>query len=223
VKYTILLLTLVLGASVAFAQTTPAPAGNKLSGVYEGTLAGQTDKVELQLKSEGQPLGQLQVGQKTYDITEAMVTGGTVSLVFKEGKLTGKIDGDKIVGDLWVGADKKAIELRRVPPTPATPATPESKFTPNGDWDAVADANGQPFPFALTLKVEGEKVTGSSSSQLGESTVKDGVWKDGHLTFVLEGQNGAISMSATAVDGKLSGEFDYSGQLSGKWVAVRKQ
>jgi hypothetical protein len=93
----------------------------------------------------------------------------------------------------------------------------------SGDWDAVADANGQPFPFALTLKVEGEKVTGGSSSQLGESTLKDGVWKDGHLSFVLEGQNGAISMTATVVDGKLAGEFDYAGQLQGKWVAVRKQ
>jgi hypothetical protein len=29
-------------------------------------------------------------------------------------------------------------------------------------------------------------------------------------------------MSATVVEGKLSGDFDYAGQLSGKWVAVRK-
>jgi hypothetical protein len=29
-------------------------------------------------------------------------------------------------------------------------------------------------------------------------------------------------MSAKVIDGKLSGEFDYSGQLQGKWVAVRK-
>jgi len=42
------------------------------------------------------------------------------------------------------------------------------------------------------------------------------------LSFELEGSNGTIVMSATVVDGKLSGEFDYSGQLQGKWVAVKK-
>jgi hypothetical protein len=29
-------------------------------------------------------------------------------------------------------------------------------------------------------------------------------------------------MSATVIEGKLSGEYDYAGQLQGKWVAVRK-
>jgi hypothetical protein len=114
----------------------------------------------------------------------------------------------------------------QVTPSPAAPATPAAAapaaFNLNGQWDAIADANGQPFPFLLTLKVEGEKVTGNSSSQLGESVVKDGTWKDGKLVFSLEGQNGVISMSATVIEGKLSGEFDYAGQLQGRWVAQKK-
>ena len=85
----------------------------------------------------------------------------------------------------------------------------------------MADANGQPFPFLLTLKVDGDTVTGNSSSQLGDATVK-GTWKDGKLMFQVEGQNGTINMSATVIDGKLSGEFDYAGQLQGKWVAIKK-
>jgi len=36
-------------------------------------------------------------------------------------------------------------------------------------------------------------------------------------------EHGDIVMAATVVEGKLTGEFDYSGQLQGKWVAVRKQ
>ncbi len=92
----------------------------------------------------------------------------------------------------------------------------------NGNWEAVADANGQPFPFSLTLKIDGETVTGGSSSQLGDSVIKSGTWKDGKLAFTLEGQNGVVTLSAVVVDGKLSGEFDYSGQLQGKWVAVKK-
>ena len=73
-----------------------------------------------------------------------------------------------------------------------------------------------------TLKVDGQTVTGNSSSQLGESVLKNGSWKEGKLVFELEGQNGVISMSAVVVEGKLSGEFDFAGQLQGKWVAVKK-
>jgi hypothetical protein len=57
---------------------------------------------------------------------------------------------------------------------------------------------------------------------LGESTISAGTWKDGKLVFQLESANGLISMSAVVVDGKLSGEFDYGGQMQGKWVAVKK-
>jgi hypothetical protein len=231
VKYITLLLTFLLAATVAFAQQPPAAAasqaGDKLSGVYEGTVKGQTEKVSLHLKVEGPKLaGRVQMGDKTYEVTQGTVTEKTLSLVFKEGKLDADVKGDMLTGNLWVGSEKKVIELQKVPavPTvPAVPATPDAKFVPNGQWEAVADANGQPFPFLLTLKVEGETVTGNSSSQLGEAPVKDGTWKDGKLSFVLEGSNGNISMVATVVDGKLSGEFDYAGQLQGKWVAVRKQ
>jgi hypothetical protein len=230
-KYTLFLLIFVLGASVAFAQGTPAPALpaslEKLAGLYEGTVKGQTEEVSLQLRPEGGKLGRLRVGQKTVDVTEGTFSDGTLSLVLgKDGTLTGKVTGDTITGDLALGADKKVVELKRVPPTPVTPAvpaTPESKFVPNGEWEAVADANGQPFPFLLTLKVDGDTVTGSSSSQLGEAAVKNGTWKDGKLAFTLAGSNGDIVMAATVVEGKLTGEFDYSGQLQGKWVAVRKQ
>ena len=101
-------------------------------------------------------------------------------------------------------------------------AAAHAAFNLSGQWEGSADAQGQPFPFLLTLKVDGETGTGSSSSQLGESVVKDGSFKDGKLAFQLEGQNGTISMSAVVIDGKLSGEFDYAGQLQGRWVAVRK-
>jgi hypothetical protein len=222
---TVLALTLLLGASVAFAQgnSAAAPAQTGIAGSYEGTLKGQP--VTFDAKNvEGKLHGQLKAGDKSYELTGAAVNGeGLVSLDFgKDAKLEGKTDGSNIKGNWIVGAEKSPIELRRIPPTPATPPTPDSKFVPNGEWEAVADANGQPFPFLLTLKVDGETVTGNSSSQLGQAAVKDGTWKDGKLNFTLAGSNGDIVMSATVVEGKLTGEFDYSGQLQGKWVAVRK-
>lgn len=221
----LLALTFLFGSIVAFAQGP--------TGTYEGTVKtpnGQEQKISLELKSEGAKVtGRAKHGDKNVDITEGKFENGTLTLVFdsKDHTFVGKVDGDKIIGQAGDGAQKIPLELKKV--TPAAVATPAPAAAPaagaadlNGQWEAVADANGQPFPFLLVLKVEGETVTGSSSSQLGESTVKSGTWKDGKLVFQLEGQNGTISMSATVIEGKLSGEFDYSGQLQGKWVAVKK-
>ena len=223
-KLITLLLTLLLGAAVAFAQGTPAAGPTSIVGKYEGSLKGQPVALEIK-NNNGKMEGRLKNGDKAYELTEIAVNGeGTLSITFgKDGKLDGKTDGSKITGNWIAGADKSPIELKRVAAAAtATVPTTAAPINLSGDWEAVADANGQPFPFLLTLKVEGEKVTGGSNSQLGEANIKEGSWKDGKLAFQLEGTNGIITMSATVVDGKLAGEFDYAGQLSGKWVAVRK-
>jgi hypothetical protein len=220
-------LTFVLGASIALAQDT-------LSGKYEGTVktAGAADeKVSLELKNDGGKItGRLMKGETAIDISEGTLAASKLSLKLgegaKDGTVSAVVDGDKITGDWTAGTAKRTIELMKVPAAASAPAPPkepvESTFNLNGEWDGVADAQGQPFPFVLTLKVDGQTVTGGSSSQLGESVLKNGSWKDGKLVFELEGQNGVISMSAVVVEGKLSGEFDYAGQLQGKWVAVKK-
>ena len=210
--------TLVLGVSAAFGQDT-------VSGKYEGTLktAGDADeKVSLELKNDGGKVsGRLMKGQTAIDISEGTLAESKLSLKLgaaaKDGTISAVVAGEKITGDLTAGAKKGALELTKVKAGGAAAAV-----NLNGEWDGVADAQGQPFPFVLTLKIDGETVTGTSSSQLGESQIKNGTWKDGKLVFELEGQNGVISMSATVIEGKLSGDFDFAGQLQGKWVAQRK-
>ncbi len=210
-------------------------AQDKLSGKYEGTVkaAGAAEeKVWLELKNDGGKIsGRLTKGQTAIDISEGTLTESKLSLKLgaaaKEGTISAVVDGDKISGDWTAGEAKRSLEVKKVPaaaaaPANATPAAPANAVNLNGEWDGIADAQGQPFPFLLTLKIEGETVTGGSSSQLGESQIKNGTWKDGKLVFELEGQNGLISMSAVVIEGKLSGEFDFAGQLQGKWVAVRK-
>ena len=127
-------------------------------------------------------------------------------------KLSLRQKDDKLVGELVVDGKTGAVELRKV-----------AKDEISGDWDGVADAQGQPFPFTLSLKLDGEKVTGSSTSQLGTASISTGSWKDGKLAFVLEGGSGQIAMAATMIDGKLSGDYDFAGQSSGKWVAIKKK
>jgi len=224
----LLILTFLLGSMVALAQGTP-----NLSGTYEGMVkrpgADAAEKVSIELKSEGGKItGRAVHGPKTVEITEAKFENGTLTLSFdKDHKYIAKVDGDTLTGDLTDGTQKIPIVLKKVTAAAAAPSSTAAEpaaaaVNLNGVWDGVADAQGQPFPFTLTLKVDGEAVTGGSSSQLGEATIKSGSWKNGKLSFELEGQSGVITMSAVVIDGKLSGEFDFSGQAQGKWVAVRK-
>jgi hypothetical protein len=83
--------------------------------------------------------------------------------------------------------------------------------------------DGQNFPFALTLKIDGDTITGSSASELGNSTISKGTVKDGKLAFQLDGGAGTILMTAILQDGNLVGDFDFNGQLQGRWVAVRRK
>jgi hypothetical protein len=231
VKHKTLLLTLtfLLGSIVALGQGTP-----NIAGTYEGMVkrpgATAEEKVSLELKTDsGKISGRATHGTMTVESTDAKLDNGMLTLNFgKDASFVGKVDGDKLVGNLMHGTEKVPVTLTKV--AAAAAITPESPTVAvgrgvidlSGQWDAVADANGQPFPFLLTLKIDGEKVSGNSSSQLGEATIKDGTWKEGKLVFSLEGSNGTIALSASVVEGKLSGEFDYAGQLQGKWVAVKK-
>jgi hypothetical protein len=227
----LLTLTFLLGSIIAFAQAAP----QNLSGTYEAMVKvpnrGET-KVTLELKTEGGKIsGRAIHGPKTLDLTEGKLEDGTLTLNFGAGRsIVAKVDGDKLVGEAVDGPEKIPVEFKKITPAAAAAAPPSSTaaeapaapFKLDGEWEAVADANGQPFPFVLTLKLDGETVSGSSSSQLGDAAIKSGSWKDGKLAFQLEGQNGVVTMSGTVVDGKLSGEFDFAGQLSGRWVAVKK-
>jgi hypothetical protein len=223
-KLMIALIAIVLGTITAFAQET-------LSGKYEGTAkgAGSDDlQITLELKNEGGKVsGQLTNGATTIAVTDGSLKDGKLSLKLgeaaKDGLLTAKVDGDKLTGDWVSGSQKRTLELKKASGgAVAATTTAATSVNLNGTWEAVADANGQPFPFVLALKVEGEKVSGTSSSQLGETNISTGTWKDGRLSFQLESASGLVTMSGTVIDGKLSGEFDFAGQLQGKWVAVKK-
>ena len=232
-RISLVTLTFLLGSLAAFAQgTTP----QNIVGTYEGMVkrpgATAEEKVSIELKNDGGKLtGRASHGDRSMEATETKFENGTLTLVFdKDHKFTGKLDGDKLTGEVSDGTTKFPLELKKVTVAAAAPAPAAAPSTPagrgavdlNGQWEGVADANGQPFNFLLTLKVDGENVTGNSNSQLGEAQIKSGTWKDGKLVFQLEGQNGIISMSAGIVEGKLSGDFDYAGQLQGRWVAVKK-
>lgn len=193
----------------------PAP----LTGKYEGVGKGPNGDVQMTLdlvNEAGKFSGRVTTANGTYEIIKGQIIDGLLTLELQDkdsgAKLSLRPTEDKLIGELSAHGRTGAVEFKSV-----------SKDEITGEWDAAADAQGQPFPFTLTLKVEGEKVTGSSNSELGNTMISSGVWKDGKLVIALESGSGQIGLIATLQDGKLVGDYDFAGQLQGKWVAVRKK
>ena len=93
----------------------------------------------------------------------------------------------------------------------------------SGEWDASADAQGQSIPFTLKIKLDGDKVTGTSDGAAGSLPIGKGSYVGGKLSFSLDTPNGAVTLTGTIKDGKITGEFDFAGQMTGKWEATKKK
>ena len=233
-------LGLMLGLVIAFANSksvqaqTPAPAdkpaaADALSGKYEGVAknakAAET-RLTLELVNEkGKVSGRLVTPDGEVAITEGKFVDNKLALKFGDGStastLNAQLQGDKLAGDWGAGGQKQTVELKRAA-AEAAPGTVAPAVTLSGEWEGIADNQGEGFPFVLTLKVDGEKVTGESNSSLGQAVISSGSFKDGKLVFQLDSQGGPIYMSAVIKDGGLVGEFDYAGQAQGRWVAKKK-
>src|SRR6266550_6783963 len=160
-------------------------------------VSGQDSNQKSNPSFTGKFSGSATAPQGIHKVVKGELAAGLLTLEFDDkAKLTLRQKGDTLVGELSVGGKTGAVELKRV-----------AKDEISGVWDASADAQGQPVPFTLTLKLDGEKVTGGSSSQLGDSTISSGSWKDGKLAVVLEGGSGQVALIATVVDGKLVGDY----------------
>jgi hypothetical protein len=100
---------------------------------------------------------------------------------------------------------------------------------PSGTWKWQIMFNGQSIDLSLKLKLEGDKLTGTMTSPMGEVAIQDGAFKDGDVSFkvVRKGQDG--TERTTKYSGKLSGdtikgkaEFERNGQtMSREWEAKK--
>ena len=206
---------LLLSTFMVMAQTPASFAGK-----YEGTFKDENGEKKLALnlmEDAGKYSGTFTTPNGSFKILKGQVANGVLTLDIEKpgggsGAMSFRRNGEVLTATFTEAGKNLSVDFKKA-------AADEI----SGEWDAVADAQGQAFPFTLTLKVEGEKVTGTSNSQLGTSSISTGTWKDGKLSFVLEGGSGQITMAATIVEGKLSGDFDFAGQMSGKWVAQKKK
>lgn len=221
-------ITFVLALLIAAVSVAAQPATNaaqkvepsSFAGKYEGTVKEGTAEIKLTLDiadAAGKFSGTLTAPNGSFKILKGQVADGVLTLEIEKpgggsAPMTFKQNGANLTATFSEAGKNLTVEFRRIVADEIS-----------GEWDAVADASGQPFPFALTLKLDGEKVSGSSASQLGNSNISEGTWKDGKLAVILDGSSGKIALAATLIDGKLSGDYDFAGQLQGKWVAIRKK
>jgi hypothetical protein len=106
---------------------------------------------------------------------------------------------------------------------PWQPKQPKPKADAiSGVWDAVLIADHNTRQLTLTLKLEGNKVTGSfESSHLGSGAVNNGSWANNKLTISMETRHAPLTLNGDLQNGKLAGEWD-AGHMQGKWEAKKK-
>jgi len=234
---------LIFASSVAFGasfntsanQGSPAKPSDPVSGKYEGVAkSDQIGEIPItvDLKNDnGKISGKIDSAQGSFPITSGTFADGKVMLKFdaggNEGTVNAAVNGDKISGKWEIGGQGGPLELKKAGAAPMAGPAPAPSAAAAGDpisgeWDASADAQGTTIPFTLKLKLEGDKVTGTSDSAQGSATISKGTWSGGKLAFSLDTPNGSITMNAMLKDGKLAGEFDFAGQMSGKWEAKKK-
>ncbi len=219
-------LLLLVSTFCLTAQAKPAdPVSGKWEGVARSDQMGEIS-VAFELKNDGGKLsGTIESAQGSFPITGGTYADGKIGLKFDAGGNEGVIDatlaGDKISGKWELSGQGGTLELKKVAAKPSTDAPKAAADPISGEWSATAEAQGMTLPFTLKLKLDGDKVSGTSESQSGVASVK-GTWKDGKLSLNLDSQQGSILLNAVLRDGKLVGDYDFSGQMSGKWEASKK-
>ncbi|MFY9610663.1 MAG: hypothetical protein WAU45_18885 [Blastocatellia bacterium] len=237
---------LVTFSSVASArafsnESNQASPTDNLSGKYEGVAkSDQLGDIPLtvEIKNDnGKLSGKIDTPQGPAAITSGTYADGKVTMKFdaggNEGTVTATVAGDKITGKWELAGQGGPLELKRASMVAASPsasaasggsaAVPAAGDVVSGDWDASADAQGTAIPFTLKLKLDGDKVTGTSDSAQGSAPLSKGTYAAGKLSFTLDTPNGAIGMTGMIKDGKIVGEFDFAGQMTGKWEATKKK
>ena len=93
----------------------------------------------------------------------------------------------------------------------------------SGEWEVTFTLQGTTVPGTFTLKLDGDKVTGTAVSEhTGPGTVSRGTWADHQLSFTLDfAKHDSIAITGKMKDGKLAGEFKTEG-MQGTWQAKKR-
>jgi hypothetical protein len=108
-------------------------------------------------------------------------------------------------GLVFAGVGISAVRAADAPaaPAPATPAA--SSATGTWTWTVEGRNGGAAREMKLTLKQDGEKLTGSMPGRNGDTEISDGTVKNGELAFKIVRKMNDTEM-VTKYTGKLTGD-----------------
>ena len=94
----------------------------------------------------------------------------------------------------------------------------------SGTWDVSIDTEQGSFPATMTLQQDGEKLTGSLTSDQGTFEL-EGTISGNKLEWVMEVDAGGafieIAMAGTGDGDDMTGTADFGGYGGGDWTATR--
>lgn len=94
-----------------------------------------------------------------------------------------------------------------------------------GAWDTTLESPQGPMQVVSTFKQEGERITGTQSSPMGEAPL-EGTITGNDLKFTIkidmQGQQMVITFTAKVDGESMAGAFDFGGMGSGTWSAKKK-
>ncbi len=184
-------------------------------------------EIEFDLKQEGNQLvgtaalmqGVVPLSAVKYEepnLTAELALGGNSYRMLgtlKEGKFTGtweQIGGD--VKGTWTA------ERRATPPTSGTAASGIS-----GSWNSISVTPNGELALGLDLIQDGEKVTGSLSSERGSVPLQAATFKDNKLQFDVDLGGTVYRVEGTLKENRFDGKwYPVAGGEGGTWNATRK-
>jgi len=108
----------------------------------------------------------------------------------------------------------------------AKPEAPAEKVDVTGVWDMTVETPNGPIQNVGTLKQEGEKLTGTMASQMGEVAL-EGTVVGNEIKWILNidmgGQQMSIAFAGKVEGDKMTGLFEFSGMGSLAWSAVKRK
>jgi hypothetical protein len=114
------------------------------------------------------------------------------------------------------------VFAQEAPKPPDKPATVDV----TGVWDMSVETPNGPIQNVGTLKQEGEKLTGTLASQMGEVALEGTVIGD-EIKYVInidmQGQQMSIAFAGKVDGDKMTGLFEFGGMGSAAWSATKRK
>jgi len=240
-----LVLAFFISAAAAAAQT-PAAAVDPV-GTWDATFTTQQGEVpaQLRLRKDGDKFVGTVASQMGEAPIEWQAKDKTLTIWFtfstQNGptaiEMVGTVDGEKVKGSFsaggqsagdWAATKAKDASAPAAAKKDAPPAASKPAASLTGDWTASVELPNMTATPGITLKQEGEKLTGEYvSAQYGKFPITGSVkGSDVTFWFAMSVEGTAMNVTYTGKvesDGSLKGAANYGDMMSGTFTATKKK